>query len=298
MTDTAHPPIRHQQLIVTIFGLYSRDAGHALPVSVLIDMLGDLGYDAPGVRSAVSRLKAKGVLKSVKADNVAKYELSSTVSEIFREGDELIFNPGGTLIGTMPESAAGTPSAQTWVLAIFSVPESMRNRRHQLRTVLAGFGFGFMASGVWIAPLAALVRTKKRLEALELDQFVDFFHGDHVAGGDMRAKVAQWWDLAVLDQQFQEFLGLYGGGAAQWTKRIAAEPAAALADSNDELCKEAFSYYLPMLTIWRRFPYQDPHLAPEYLPDDWRGPAARAAFLEVHRLIAPLAAAHAQRLMA
>ncbi|MHA7304264.1 PaaX family transcriptional regulator [Arthrobacter sp. TMN-49] len=293
MTDTAHPPIRHQQLIVTIFGLYSRDTGHALPVSVLIDMLGDLGYDAPGVRSAVSRLKAKGILKSVKANNVAKYEVSGTVSEIFREGDELIFTPTGTRAG--PD---GTPSTQTWVLAIFSVPESMRNRRHQLRTVLAGFGFGSMASGVWIAPFSALERTKKRLAALELDQFVDFFHGDHVAGGDMRAKVAQWWDLAVLDEQFSEFLSLYGDAAAHWTERLGDDPIAALADSNVDLCRDAFRYYLPMLTIWRRFPYQDPNLAPEYLPKDWRGPAARAAFLEVHRLIAPLAAAHAQRLMA
>ena len=284
--DIPRPPIRHQQLIVTIYGLYGRDAGHALPVSVLIDMLGDLGYDAPGVRSSVSRLKAKGVLKSVKSNNVAKYELSGTVADIFQEGDQRIFAP------------VGATAADGWVLAIFSVPESMRNRRHQLRTVLAGFGFGSMASGVWIAPLSTLDRTRKRLAALELDQFVDFFQGDHVADGDMRAKVAQWWDLAALEEQFSEFLGIYGDAVAQWTGRIGADPAAALAGSTGELRRDAFRYYIPMLTIWRRFPYQDPNLAPEYLPENWQGPAARSAFLEVHRLIAPLAAAHARQLMA
>src|SRR5687768_1687248 len=56
--------LRHQQLIVTLYGLYGRQVGGAFPVSVLISMLGDLGHDAPGVRSSVSRLKAKGVLNS------------------------------------------------------------------------------------------------------------------------------------------------------------------------------------------------------------------------------------------
>src|SRR6478735_3973918 len=75
------PPVRHQQLLVTIFGLYGRNAGDALPVSALISMLGSLGYDAPGVRSSVSRLKAKGVLKSVREGGIAKYKISESVSD-------------------------------------------------------------------------------------------------------------------------------------------------------------------------------------------------------------------------
>lgn len=54
-----------QQLILTTYGLYGRRGGGRLPISVLIQMLGDLGHDARGVRSAVSQLKAKGVLTSV-----------------------------------------------------------------------------------------------------------------------------------------------------------------------------------------------------------------------------------------
>lgn len=109
------PPVRHQQLLVTIFGLYGRNAGDALPVSALISMLGSLGYDAPGVRSSVSRLKAKGVLKSVREGGIAKYKISESVSDVFREGDRRIF---------APEQAA---PVDKWVLAVFSVPESMRN---------------------------------------------------------------------------------------------------------------------------------------------------------------------------
>ena len=45
---------RHQQLIMTIYGLYAREEGGAIPVAALIRMLGDLGVEEAGVRSSVS----------------------------------------------------------------------------------------------------------------------------------------------------------------------------------------------------------------------------------------------------
>ncbi|MBO1267934.1 PaaX family transcriptional regulator [Arthrobacter cavernae] len=279
------PPVRHQQLIVTIYGLYGRSSGDALPVSVLISMLGSLGYDAPGVRSSVSRLKAKGVLKSIRQDGVAKYELSDTVLDVFREGDRRIF---------APERA--TP-LDAWVLAVFSVPESMRNRRHQLRSELSGLGFGSVASGVWIAPAQILEQTRERLTTRGLTQFVDFFRGDYLFDGPMRPKIAEWWDLKAIDEQFAEFLDLYEGAGELWSGLVGDDPEAALAESTAELRRDAFRYYVPMLTVWRRFPYRDPNLPLEYLPEDWKGPAVRKTFQAVHRLAAPLAAAHARELI-
>ena len=83
------PSLPQQQLILTIYGLYGRRGGGQLPISVLIQMLGELGHDAPGVRSAVSRLKAKGVLTSVRNGGVARYELSERSLKLVSEGDEL-----------------------------------------------------------------------------------------------------------------------------------------------------------------------------------------------------------------
>lgn len=283
--DMPAPPVRHQQLIVTIYGLYGRSSGDALPVSVLISMLGDLGYDAPGVRSSVSRLKAKGVLKSVRQDGVAKYELSDTVLDVFREGDRRIF------------AADRSTELESWVLAVFSVPESMRNRRHQLRSELSGLGFGSVASGVWIAPAQVLDQARERLASRGLVQFVDFFRGDYLFEGPMRPKVAEWWDLKAIDEQFAEFLDLYEGAGDLWTGLVGDDPGAALANSTAELRRDAFRYYIPMLTLWRRFPYRDPNLPLEYLPKGWRGPAVRETFQGVHRLAAPLAAAHAHELI-
>ncbi|MCQ9165576.1 MULTISPECIES: PaaX family transcriptional regulator C-terminal domain-containing protein [unclassified Arthrobacter] len=279
------PPVRHQQLIVTIFGLYSRGPDAAMPVSALVALLGDLGYDAPGVRSSVSRLKAKDVLKSVRTDKVAKYALSESVLEVFKEGDARIFSPTRSVAG------------DAWVLAIFSVPEAVRNKRHQLRSELSWLGFGSVASGVWIAPAGVLGETRRRLEKRGLGQFVEFFRGDYLAEGDMRTKVAQWWDLAALDEQLGEFLDFYHDAAEQWLGLLGDDPDQALARSTPELRADAFRYYIPMLTAWRRFPYRDPSLPLEFLPDGWKGPQARAAFSTVHRLISRLAAAHAHSII-
>ncbi|MGO4230066.1 PaaX family transcriptional regulator C-terminal domain-containing protein [Arthrobacter sp. YAF34] len=279
------PPVRHQQLIVTIFGLYGRDVGDALPVSALISMLGTLGYDAPGVRSSVSRLKAKGVLKSVREGGVAKYKISESISDVFREGDRRIF---------APEQPA---PVDTWVLAVFSVPEAMRNRRHQLRSELSGLGFGSVSSGVWIAPARKLEQAKERLTASGLIQFVDLFRSDYIFDGPMRPKISEWWDLKELDEQFIEFLQVYQGAEQQWSELVGDDPEAALAGSTEELRRDAFRYYIPMLTMWRRFPYRDPNLPADYLPPEWHGPAVRRTFQFVHRLAAPLAEAHAHELI-
>jgi phenylacetic acid degradation operon negative regulatory protein len=279
------PPLRHQQLIITIYGLYGRNGGGALPVSVLIEMLGDLGHDAPGVRSAVSRLKAKGVLNSVRNGGAAKYELSPRSLEMVNEGDERIFAPyRGTL---------GSP----WVLAIFSVPESMRDRRHQLRTELTRLGFGSVGAGVWIAPSGVLEGAKRRLESRGLAEYVEFFTGDYAAESDMRTRVAQWWDLDALAAQIAEFMDYYGTSLTDWTALLGDDPEAALAASGAQTRRDAFRYYVPMLTLWRRLPYRDPGLPLEYLPEGWQGPEARRIFFGVHRLIAPLAQAHAMSLV-
>jgi phenylacetic acid degradation operon negative regulatory protein len=284
--DIPAPPLRHQQLILTIYGLYGRQGGGPLPVSVLIDMLGDLGHDAPGVRSAVSRLKAKGVLNSVKTGGMAKYELSPRSLEMVNEGDERIFAP-----------YRGTPGGQ-WVLAIFSVPEAMRDRRHQLRTELTRLGFGSMAAGVWIAPAGVREGAQRRLASRGLADFVEFFTGEYAAEGDMRQRVAQWWDLEALGVQITEFMDYYRNALADWSGVLGGNGGTAQPNPSAELRRDAFRYYVPMLTLWRRLPYSDPGLPLEYLPEGWQGPEARRIFFGTHRLIAPLAEAHAMWLSA
>ena len=47
-------------LIVTIYGLYAREAGGWLSVAALIRLMAELGADETAVRSSISRLKQRG----------------------------------------------------------------------------------------------------------------------------------------------------------------------------------------------------------------------------------------------
>ncbi|MFL4472828.1 PaaX family transcriptional regulator C-terminal domain-containing protein [Paeniglutamicibacter sp. MACA_103] len=279
--ETRQSKLQHQQLIVTLYGLYGRSTGGTFPVAVLVDMLGALGIEAPAVRSTVSRLKRNGVLVSRRDAPAASYSLSADVLDAFEEGDQRIYAP--------ERSQPNDP----WSLVIFSVPEAERNRRYELRTELNSLGFGAVGAGVAIAPSNVLSQAMLRLKDRGLEKYVEYFSADYLSQKDIRAKVPQWWDLQELDQQYREFLGLYGAAEAQWSARLEAGAGAPAGD----LAREAFAFYVPMLTLWRRFPYRDPNLPLEFLPDGWKAPAAKQAFWAIDALLAPVAKAYALSLL-
>src|SRR5215472_936364 len=117
-------------LIVTVYGLYARQTGGWMSIASLVDLLARCGVDEPSVRSAIFRLKRRGLLLAARHGGVAGYALSDEARLIMDEGDRRIF-----------ERRRAT-MADGWVLAVFSVPESDRHQRHQLRSQLSRLGFG------------------------------------------------------------------------------------------------------------------------------------------------------------
>jgi phenylacetic acid degradation operon negative regulatory protein len=272
--------MQHQQLIVTLYGLYAEGSGGWLRVSTLVAMLAALGVDEQAARSTVSRLKSKGILLSQKEDGVARYALSKDILDIFYAYDQRIFAP--------ERSKRGDP----WALVVFSVPEAERNRRYELRAELNSLGFGFVAAGVAIAPSTVLEQAVARLAVRKLDGYAEYFSGDYLKDGDVRDHVAQWWDLETLDQEYSEFIDRYEGLLEEWKQR-----ASVSAGFSMEHRVDAFHIYVPMLTMWRKFPYRDPNLPLEYLPEGWKAPRAKKAFLTLHEVLAEPAAAYAEELV-
>ena len=164
---TASTAARPRALIVTIYGLYARSAGGWLGVSTLIRLMGRLGVEEPAVRSSISRLKRRGILEPERRDGTAGYALSAHARAILDEGDRRIFDrPRGTL-------------DDGWVLAVFSVPESERGKRHALRSRLTWLGFGTVGPGVWIAPGHLEAETRDAIDRDGLADYVDLFHADY-----------------------------------------------------------------------------------------------------------------------
>nr|WP_042194565.1 PaaX family transcriptional regulator C-terminal domain-containing protein [Kibdelosporangium sp. MJ126-NF4] len=261
--ETAQP--RH--LIVTVYGLYARGAGGWMSVARLISLMADLGVDQAAVRSSISRLKRRGMLRARRQDGSAGYELSEEGLAILAEGDHRIFNKDRATL------------ADGWLLAVFSVPESERNKRHTLRTQLTRLGFGTTAPGVWIAPAHLSEATEDMLRRLDLSGYADLFHARHLAFGDLADKVRRWWDLDQLERLYAEFVRTHS-------------PAEVPGDvPGDD--RAAFAKYVRLLTDWRRLPYLDPGLPAELLPDDWVGIRAADLFFTLQAQLAPPAERHA-----
>ncbi|GAA2435553.1 PaaX family transcriptional regulator C-terminal domain-containing protein [Streptomyces mauvecolor] len=254
--------LRPSSLINTVYGAFLRRLGGWISIADLIVLMGELDVEGPAVRSAISRLKKKGVLEPER-QGVNGYRLSPAVHEVFDEGDRRIFG-----------SLEPADLADGWVMAVFSVPESERAYRYQLRTRLTWLGFGNMAPGVWLAPGRLLDDARGALVRLGLSEYAHLFTSQYAAFSDLRESVSSWWDFPAIQAQYAAFTDTYGPVA----QRLVQEHV--LDDT------EAFRHYVPLLTQWRRLPYLDPGLPKELLPPDWNAIAARQLFQQLRAALA------------
>ena len=257
-------PPTPRALILTVYGLYARERDGWLPVAGLIRLMAAAGVGESAVRSSIARLKRRGVLVSRRVEGAAGYALSADALAMLSEGDRRIF---------------GRPKARYeedgWVLAIFSVPESDRARRHELRSHLSRLGFGAVSPGVWIAPGALAAETADMLGRSSLDQYVQLFTGEPVDLAELPRKLADWWDLPRIRHAYTAYLRRWRPVLDRWQ-----------AESGDTAA--AFADYVHTVTDWRRLPYLDPGLPVALLPADWEADDAADLFVALHhRLAAP-----------
>jgi phenylacetic acid degradation operon negative regulatory protein len=251
---------------------YAGRAGGWLSVASLIQLMGGLGADQAAVRSSISRLKQRGILEPLRLGGAAGYALSRRGREILAEGDRRIFErPRARL-------------ADGWLLAVFSVPERERGRRHALRSRLSWLGFGTVSAGVWIAPAHLAAETTEVLARYGLSGYVDLFSAGYLAFGDVREQVGRWWDLDRLEGLYQEFLDSSVPLLESWRGRSTGR-----AGGDGEA---AFADYVLALTAWRRLPFLDPGLPAQLLPADWHGLRAARTFAALRARLADPACAY------
>jgi phenylacetic acid degradation operon negative regulatory protein len=284
--DVSARSARLRHLIVTVYGLYARSDGGWLSVATLIRLLADLGVDEPAVRSAISRLKRRGILQARRQDGSAGYQLSAEALAILREGDARIFRRRRATL------------ADGWLLAVFSVPETQRHQRHVLRSELARLGFGMVAPGVWIVPAHPEDTTAETLRRLGLDSYADLFHADHLAFGDMSTLIRRWWDLDELERRYAAFIQAHGPTLRRWEQEFSEQDRWEQDRRAGRAAEhEAFADYVRALTDWRRLPYSDPGLPVELLPPGWIGIRAAEEFFALRALLEEPARAYVQRVI-
>lgn len=285
MTTTQHfddfeaRPGSATSLVRTIVGVFLRDLGGAITSAELVRLLGAVGVSPAHARTAITRVKDKRLLLhdtvvGQSGDGQPGYRLNPDAVPVLGSGDRRIY-------GYRQQG-----ETESWCLVSFSVPESLRDARHQLRKRLAFIGFGTVAHGLWIAPGYLMGEVEGILDELELRSAATLLLTEtpHTAG-TLAEAAATWWDLDRIADLHRRFLaateGVEAVGLALASDGTEATDVAATA--LDE--RDAFARYVTAVDEWRILPYVDPGLPPNMLPADWPGFAAVARFDKARALL-------------
>lgn len=262
-------------LLRTVVGLYLRDLGGWVAVADLVALLDAVGVPSAGARSAVSRVKARGLLLADDVGGRPGYRLAPGADAMLARGDRRIF------------AYRQQADDDAWLLVSFSVPEDRRAARHQLRRHLAGIGCGTVADALWICPAHLSGVVEQILDHLDLrDAATLFVTGMPQTLGTFADAAARWWDLDRIAALHRTFLAAHGGAPRRPGPDDAGPSGAALSP------REAFARWVRAVDDWRPVPYVDPGLPPSALPADWPGTASIALFGALRAALAGPASEH------
>ena len=256
-------------LLRTIVGAHLRDIGGWVSVADLITLMAAVGVSPVSSRSAVLRVKTKGVLVADPVRGQAGYRLNPEAVPMLERGDRRIY------------SFRQQGDNDSWCLISYSIPETQRDARHQLRRRLGWIGCGTVATGLWICPAFLTDEVEEILNELGLRDAATLFIAEPPRlSGTLAEAATRWWDLDRLSALHRAFL-------------------AGHTDATDAASDEqAFSRYIRALDDWRIIPYLDPGLPPLALPDDWPGFESVALFGTLTSTLAGPAAAHVRAVVA
>ncbi|MFJ4228904.1 PaaX family transcriptional regulator C-terminal domain-containing protein [Paenarthrobacter nicotinovorans] len=257
LDDMDSRPGSTPSLLRTVIGLYLRDVGGWMSTKDIVALMDALGTSATVTRTALGRLRKKDVLSQETREGTPGFTLTQGAAAMLARGDRRIYNPRSM-----------SPS-DPWCLISFSIPETEREKRHQLRRRLHWIGCGTVAAGLWICPDSLRVEVEEILADLELRDMVTIFvAGTPLVGGSLQEAASAWWDLDAVAELHRDFIREHAGAVPDAGQAV--EPGAA-----------AFAGYVQCIDRWRIIPYLDPGLPSTFLPDDWPGADGTRLFARI-----------------
>ena len=252
-------------MIFTLYGDYIRHRGGEAWTGSLIELLGLLGMSEQAVRSALSRISRKGWLKGRRVGNKSFYSLTPKGVKLLEEGAQRIFQPRA-------DEWDGK-----WCLLTYSIPEKKRSLRNKLREKLTWLGYAPLNNATWISPRILRQKLEDLLDSLKIRDYVEIFCAEHLGFSSNQEVVDCCWDLEGLNQTYADFIAKY--------EPLLNEHKTRLAEGKDLDPSECFVQRFMLVHEYRSFPYVDPNLPTELLPDDWLGDQAIQLFREYHELL-------------
>ena len=263
--------MKARSVVFDLFADYLRYRGGEVRLRGLIALMDCFDIREATVRVVVTRLRREGWLASRRDGRETTYLLTEQAWKALDEGRARTF-----------QRAEG-PWDGLWHTVIYSVPETERALREQLRKKLQWLGFGPLAQSVWVSPHDRVGEVR---EAFVENSSVrmDLLHARSEDSKHDREIAARAWDLTRLNQDYDRLLTLY-------------QPRLDSYRAGELVGQEALSERMRLVYDYRKFPYRDPDLPPELLPDDWVGRTAHEVFLQAHSLLRSPAEAYVDDLI-
>lgn len=230
--------------MLSFFGIHVLGTDTALSSASVIDAFARVAVGEDAVRSTLTRMVGRGLLERHRRGRRMYFSLTSRAAAVLADGQERIWRTG----------AVNRAWDGTWTLIGFSLPESWRRERHDLRSRLVWAGFGPLQNGLWVAP--GRVDVAPLAAELGLGDRIRAFRGEVAAPTEVGPLVRTAFDIDAIAEGYRDFLVRWGGGSAP-------------AEAGDDLGRQ-----LLLHTDWLDLVRRDPHLPAEHLPEEW--PAARA----------------------
>jgi phenylacetic acid degradation operon negative regulatory protein len=263
--------MKARSVVFDLFADYLRYRGGEVRLRGLIALMECFEVREATVRVVVTRLRREGWLTSRRDGRETTYLLTERAWQLLDEGRSRIF-----------QRVEG-PWDGLWHTVIYSVPETERALREQLRKKLQWLGFGPLAQSVWVSPHDRVAQVRDSFVGNDSVR-LDFFHARSEDATHDREIAARAWDLDALGQDYAELL-------ARYRPRLERYRAGQLSGA------DALGERMRLVYDYRKFPFRDPDLPPELLPDGWAGRAAHEVFLQAHSLLRAPAEAYVDDLI-
>jgi phenylacetic acid degradation operon negative regulatory protein len=237
-------------LLLTVLGEFVLPSGGEAWTASLVGGLGELGVEEKNARQALARSGAQGVIAPERHGRRTRWRLTTAGRHLLETGAERIYHFGE------PHRWDGR-----WLVLALEVPDQPRQLRAKVRRQLEFAGFGFVRPDLAIAPDAG--RAKAAHDVLGELGVTDVLTFVATPGEDLPVDelVGRAWQLDALAASYRRFVATFAGERP----------------SSD---RDAFVALTRLVHDWRRFPFLDPELPAELLPDAWPGFAAKRTFDE------------------
>ncbi len=239
-------------LLMTLLGEFVLPSGGSAWTQTLIGAFDLVSVQEKAARQALARAEADGWLARERHGRRTRWSLTDPARGMLEEGAERIYGFGQTRRAWDGE----------WIVLLASVPERERATRYRMTQRLSWAGFGPLGQGTWICPWTDREAAAQTILD-DLDVEATSFRGPVGALGSGEALARRAWPLDDLTLAYRAFLD------DARTHDAPPPPSDAVAD------------LAQLVHRWRRFPFLDPDLPGELLPDGWPGREAAERFAEV-----------------